>query len=87
MVSRNYRPGAHTWLLRAASVQQSLAKEVVLWKHGVLVLPPIIHDTVRCMQARMQALLLFWKLAIPCMLDAQVLEIVGAGLASEATQY
>ena len=35
-----------------ASVQQSLAKEVVIWKHGILVLPPIIHDTVACMQAR-----------------------------------
>ena len=37
---------------RAASVQQSLAKEVVIWTHGILVLPPIIHDTVACMQAR-----------------------------------
>lgn len=40
---------------RAALVQQSLAKEVVIWKHGILVLPPIIHDTVACMQARIQA--------------------------------
>ena len=35
----------------AASVQLSLAREVVLWKHGIMVLPPIIHDTVACMQA------------------------------------
>jgi hypothetical protein len=34
------------------TVQASLAKEVVIWKRGVLVLPPIIHDTVACMQAR-----------------------------------
>ncbi|KAK9831494.1 hypothetical protein WJX81_002371 [Elliptochloris bilobata] len=33
-----------------ASVQVSLAREVVVWKHGILVLPPIIHDTVACMQ-------------------------------------
>ena len=34
------------------TVQASLAKEVVIWKRGILVLPPIIHDTVACMQAR-----------------------------------
>ena len=47
---------SHCHAACTASVQQSLAKEVVIWKQGILVLPPIIHDTVACMQARTQAL-------------------------------
>ena len=31
-------------------VQASIAKEVVIWKRGIMVLPPIVHDTVACMQ-------------------------------------
>ena len=60
-------------------MQESLTKEVVIWKHGVLVLPPIIHDTVRCMQVRTRALLVrwisFWLAS--CMLEAERLNHLG----------
>ncbi|KAK9815502.1 hypothetical protein WJX72_004760 [[Myrmecia] bisecta] len=32
-----------------SAVQASLAREAVLWKHGILAMPKIVHDMLRCM--------------------------------------
>ena len=45
------RPGLHTSVcMHAGRVQVSLIAEAVLWKRGILVMPPIVNKLVQAMQ-------------------------------------